>query len=99
MQIGVAYAEPDQQLWLSLEVAEGSTVEDAILQSGILNRFPAIDLDKHKVGVFGKITKLSGPLNEGDRIEIYRPITVDPKTVPQRKFDADDDDDNDDDND
>jgi putative ubiquitin-RnfH superfamily antitoxin RatB of RatAB toxin-antitoxin module len=49
------------------------------------------------VGVFGKITKLTAPLADGDRVEIYRPITVDPKTVPQRKIALLDDDDDDDD--
>jgi len=96
MQIGVAYAGPGQQIWLSLEVPEGSTVQAAIDHSGILARCPQVDLKKHKVGIFGKIAKLTAPLGDGDRVEIYRPITVDPKTVPQRKIallDADDDED------
>lgn len=94
MQIGVAYAGPGQQIWLSLEVPEGSTVQAAIDHSGILARCPQVDLKKHKVGIFGKIAKLTAPLGDGDRVEIYRPITVDPKTVPQRKIavlDEDDD--------
>ena len=93
MQIGVVYAEPDQQIWLTLEVPEGSTVAEAIECSGILRRCPQVDLTSQRVGVLGKITKLTAALNEGDRVEIYRPITVDPKTVPQRKLDLDDDDD------
>jgi putative ubiquitin-RnfH superfamily antitoxin RatB of RatAB toxin-antitoxin module len=97
MQIGVTYAEPDQQIWLSLEVPEGSTVLNAIERSGILSRCPQVDLKNNKVGIFGKITKLTTSLSEGDRVEIYRPITVDPKTVPQRKIATDDTDDNDDD--
>lgn len=97
MQIGVTYAEPDQQIWLSLEVPEGSTVLNAIERSGILTRCPQVDLKKNKVGIFGKITKLTTSLSEGDRVEIYRPITVDPKTVPQRKIATDDSGDDDDD--
>ena len=53
-------------------------------------------MKKNKVGIFGKITKLTTSLADGDRVEIYRPITVDPKTVPQRKIallDEDEDDD------
>ena len=96
MQIGVVYAEPSQQIWLTLEVPEDSTVAEAIEHSGILRRCPQLDLSRQKVGIFGKISKLSAGLNEGDRVEIYRPITVDPKTVPQRKLDLDDDDDDDD---
>jgi putative ubiquitin-RnfH superfamily antitoxin RatB of RatAB toxin-antitoxin module len=93
MQVGVAYAEPHQQVWLQLEVPEGSTLAEAIERSGILTRCPQIDLKKNKVGIFGKIAKLSTPLNEGDRVEIYRPITVDPKTVPRRKLAIEDNDD------
>jgi putative ubiquitin-RnfH superfamily antitoxin RatB of RatAB toxin-antitoxin module len=86
MQIGVAYAGSEQQIWLSLDVPEDTTVLAAIERSGILACCPQVDLKKNKVGVFGKITKLTAPLSDGDRVEIYRPITVDPKTVPQRKI-------------
>ncbi len=97
MQVGVVYAELNQQIWLTLEVPRGSTVAEAIECSGILNCCPQVNLSCQKVGVFGKITKLTTELSEGDRVEIYRPITVDPKSVPQRKLDLDDDDDDDDD--
>ncbi len=96
MQVSVAYAGPSQQIWLSLDVPESSTVLQAIERSGILARCPGLDLRKNKVGIFGKITRLTTPLADGDRVEIYRPITVDPKTVPQRKIallDEDEDDD------
>jgi putative ubiquitin-RnfH superfamily antitoxin RatB of RatAB toxin-antitoxin module len=59
-------------------------VNDAIQSSGILKRFPAIDLEKQKTGIFGKFVKLDAVLQDGDRVEIYRPLTVDPKTVPKR---------------
>jgi putative ubiquitin-RnfH superfamily antitoxin RatB of RatAB toxin-antitoxin module len=86
MQIGVAYAEPDQQVWLKLEIPEGSMLLDAVNRSGILARFPQVDLKKQKVGIFGKLAKLDTPLREGDRVEIYRPITVDPTKVKRRKL-------------
>lgn len=95
MQVSVAYAEPGQKLWLSVEVPEGSTVQQAIDSSGVLKRFPDLNLKKNRIGIFGKITKLTAPLEAGDRVEIYRPITVDPKTVPQRKIALDDEDDDD----
>jgi hypothetical protein len=97
MQVSVAYVEPGQPLWLSVEVPEGSTVQQAIDLSGILTRCPRLNLKKQKIGIYGKITKLTAPLSDGDRVEIYRPITVDPKTIPQRKIAARDEDDNDDD--
>ncbi len=84
MQIGVAYSEAGQQIWLSIEVPDSSTVEEAIERSGILKSFPTIDLSAQKVGIFGKLVKLDAPLRAGDRVEIYRPITCDPQTVPRR---------------
>lgn len=87
MNVGVAYANKFKQLWLKLEVPDGSTVREAIDRSGLLGQFPEIDLDVQKVGVFGKIVKLATPLNDGDRVEIYRPITADPETVERRDID------------
>ena len=84
MQIGVAYSEPTQQIWLTIEVPEDARVRDAIERSGILRQFPHIDLDAQKVGIFGKLVKLDAALRPGDRVEIYRPITCDPQTVPRR---------------
>jgi putative ubiquitin-RnfH superfamily antitoxin RatB of RatAB toxin-antitoxin module len=92
MQVSVAYSEPGQQLWLRIEVPEDSTVEQAIIQSGILRQFPGIDLTEQKVGIFGKLAKLDAGLQAGDRIEIYRAITADPRTVPRRNTGDDDDD-------
>ena len=91
MQIGVAYSENAQQVWMTIEVRENATVADAIAASGILDRFPQIDLDVQKTGIFGKIVKLDAVLRAGDRVEIYRPITCDPQTVPRRDGAAGDD--------
>ncbi len=93
MQVGVAYSEPAQQLWLRIEVPEEATVQLAIKQSGILQKFPAIDLASYKVGIFGKAAELDAPLKPGDRVEIYRPITADPATVPRRVIVGEDDED------
>ena len=84
MQIGVAYSEPTQQIWLNIEVPDDATVRQAIDKSGILRMFPHIDLEAQKVGVFGKLVKLDAALRAGDRVEIYRAITCDPQTVPRR---------------
>ncbi len=97
MNIGVAYSGGiDQQAWLQLEVPVGSTVQQAIEQSGILKRFPSIDLNKQKVGIYGKIVKLDTVLQESDRVEIYRQITADPKKIKPINGSDDDDDDDDD---
>lgn len=84
MKVGVAYAMPGRQAWLTLDVAEGSTVGEVIAASGILAMFPEIDLATQKVGVFSKLSSLDAVVEEGARIEIYRPITADPKTVRRR---------------
>jgi uncharacterized protein len=90
MQIGVTYSEPGQQIWLNIEVPEGSTAREAIERSGILKQFPHIDLDAQKVGIFGRLIKPDAALRAGDRVEIYRPIIVDPQTVPRRDIEDDD---------
>ncbi|MGC2165397.1 MAG: RnfH family protein [Gallionella sp.] len=93
MQVGIAYSDPLHQSWLRIDVADETTVLTAIEQSGILRKFPEIDLDIHQVGIFGKVTKLNTVLKPGDRVEIYRGITADPATVPRRQMaDGDDDD-------
>ena len=93
MQVGVAYSEHSQQIWMTIEVPDEASVMDAIDRSGILKMFPHIDLDAQKVGIFGKVVKPQTPLRPGDRVEIYRPITCDPQTVPRRDgVGADDDD-------
>lgn len=84
MNVGICYAKAARQLWINLEVPDGATVLDAITLSGVLEKFPEIDLDEQKVGIFGKLAKLDAKLNEGDRVEIYRPITADPETVERR---------------
>lgn len=90
MQIGVAYSEPGQQVWLNIEVPDTATVQEAIERSGILKQFPHIDLAAQKVGVFGKLAKLDATLRPGDRVEIYRAIICDPATVPRKDSDEDD---------
>lgn len=90
MQIGVAYADAEKQIWLNIDVPPESTIQTAIELSGVLDKFPHIDLQTHKVGIFGKIKKLDTPLQEGDRVEIYRPIIADPKTVKRRDRDTED---------
>ena len=87
MKVAVVYAAAAQPLLLSCQVADDSSVAQAIEQSGLLRYCPEIDLKKQKVGVFGKFVKLDSPLRDGDRVEIYQRIT--------RVLDEDDDDDDD----
>ena len=71
---------------MRLKVPAESKVEDAIRLSGVLKLYPEIDLTVQKVGIFGKMAQLDSPIQEGDRVEIYRAITADPKLVKRRKL-------------
>lgn len=83
--VEVAYARPDSQIIVPLEVVPGTTVVAAIEQSGILYIFPEIDMTSAKVGVFGKICPQDQVLREKDRVEIYRPLIADPKEVRKKR--------------
>lgn len=85
MHIEVAYALPERQVIIDLEVGQEITVGQAIERSGILDRFPEIDLTENKVGVFGKLGKLEDSLVEGDRVEIYRKLIADPKQARRQR--------------
>ena len=83
--VEVAYARPEEQVIIALDVEQGTTVEEAIKASGILSRFPEIDLNSNKVGIFGKLTKASSELRPKDRVEIYRGLIADPKEVRKQR--------------
>ena len=79
ISVEVAYARPDKQQILKVSVPVDCTIETAIDRSGVLEIFPEIDLTQQKVGIFGVVKKLSSVVKEGDRIEIYRKLVIDPK--------------------
>lgn len=85
MQVEVAYALPDRQVLIKVDVPGGATIRDAIDASGILQRFAQIDLGRDAVGIFGKIAKLDDGLSAGDRVEIYRALTMDPKEARRQR--------------
>ncbi len=74
MKITVAYALPEQQTHEDMEVPDGTTVQEALRLSHVLEKHPEIDLEVNKVGVFAKLAKMDQVLKEGDRVEIYRPL-------------------------
>jgi uncharacterized protein len=85
LDIEVAYAKPDQQVIVALEMPEGATVEQAVSASGLLERFPEIDRINLNAGIFGSICKLDQHLKQGDRVEIYRPLLHDPKEARRQR--------------
>ena len=83
--IEVAYATPDKQIIVELEVDSGTLLRDAVRQSGINQHFPEIKIDQCDLGIFGKPVAEDYELLEGDRIEIYRPLIADPKEVRRQR--------------
>lgn len=79
ISIEIIYLAPQKQISLELSVPQNTTLIAAIQQTLLLQQFPEIDLSKNKVGIFGKTMPLETRLKEGDRVEIYRPLLIDPK--------------------
>jgi len=85
LSVEVCYALPEAQTLIAVELPAGATLQQALDASGILKRVPSIDLNTQKVGVFGKLKALDTVLADHDRVEIYRPLLVDPKVSRQRR--------------
>ena len=82
--VEVCYARADVQVVSVVKITHGATVGEAVRRSGLLERFPEIDLKSNAVGVFGKKAALDRLLSDGDRVEIYRPLVADPKDVRRK---------------
>lgn len=81
MKVSVVYALPDRQIVRELELPEGETVDAALRQSGLLQEFPGIAPAITALGIYGKAATGDTVLQPGDRVEIYRPLSVEPKTA------------------
>lgn len=85
IQIEVAYARPERQEIVELKLPAGSSVQQAVEASGLLQRYPEIELAKAKVGIYGKLARLDTALRDKDRVEVYRPLIADPKEVRKQR--------------
>ena len=85
LRVTVAYALPERQWLLAVELPAGSTVADAIEQSGIRHQLPELTIEPRQVGVFDKLCALATPLRDGDRVELYRSLQCDPKAVRRQR--------------
>ncbi|NVK57837.1 MAG: RnfH family protein [Alteromonadaceae bacterium] len=85
INVEVAYATPEKQSLIELTVPAGSTAEQAIVASGVMDIHPEINLPDAKVGIWNRVCKPSAEVQEGDRIEVYRPLIADPKEVRKRR--------------
>lgn len=85
LKVAVAYVGIETQVLRPMEVLPGTTAGAAIEGSGVLEQCPEIDLGRYKVGIFGKLVALDQALEDGDRVEIYRPLIADPKESRKRR--------------
>jgi putative ubiquitin-RnfH superfamily antitoxin RatB of RatAB toxin-antitoxin module len=87
IEVEVAYALPDRQKIYVLMVAQGTTALEAARRSSVIDDFGVINLDTSKMGVFGQSIRMPDKyeLQNGDRVEIYRPLVVDPKEVRRKR--------------
>jgi putative ubiquitin-RnfH superfamily antitoxin RatB of RatAB toxin-antitoxin module len=85
IHVEVVYARPERQEVASLVLPLGTTAGQAIEASGLLARFPEIDLAKNKLGIYAKLAKADTALRDRDRVEIYRPLIADPKEVRKQR--------------
>ena len=85
INIEVVYGLPHEQTLLKVQVPSGTSLGEGVKLSGIMDKYPEIDLDNGKFGIFGKLSKTDTELREQDRIEIYRPLLADPKEVRKRR--------------
>ena len=85
ISLEVVYGTPEKQALLEVVVEQGTTVKETIMASGIVKRFPDINLEVLKVGIWNRTCKLTDLPKKGDRIEIYRPLIADPKEARRRR--------------
>ncbi len=85
MHIEVVYALPHEQKVFKVTVPAGTTAIEAIEKSGVLQKYPAIDLKTNKLGVYSRLIKPDALVHDGERIEIYRPLIADPKEMRKRR--------------
>ena len=79
IDVEVVYALAERQVLLAITIPAGATAGEAVDQSGIANKFPEQDFSNCKLGIWGRLVDSDQPLEEGDRVEIYRPLKIDPR--------------------
>ena len=85
LRVEVVYALPASADAVLVELPAGAKVLDAVRASGIVERHPDIDLQSYRLGIYGRVVAADAPLASGDRVEIYRPLAMDPKEARRRR--------------
>lgn len=84
-RVSVCYAQPEDVFLVTLDVPAGSTLTEVVTASGVLARYPTLDLTRNKLGIFGKLRPADTAVRDGDRVEIYRPLQADPMESRRRR--------------
>ena len=85
IKVEVCYARAERQELVSVRLPEGATLGEALEASGLLAKYPEIDVGKNKFGIYAKLSKVDAVLRDRDRVEIYRPLIADPKEVRKQR--------------
>ncbi len=85
VRLSVCYARPDAVFLEDVEVPAGTTIIGAIQASGLITAYPEVDPTTLRVGVYGKLKALDTVVRDGDRVEVYRVLTADPKTARRKR--------------
>jgi hypothetical protein len=85
ISVGVVFATPEAQSLIELELLPGATVADAIAASGLADEYPGYALNALPVGIWGRLTEAGQALQDGDRVEIYRQLPIDPMEARRLK--------------
>lgn len=85
IRVSVVHAEPGRVFSVNLELPLGATVADAIVRSGIRRARPEVEIRDDRLGIFARKASLQTALREGDRVEIYRPLKIDPKDARRKR--------------
>ena len=81
----MVYALPEREETVIVKLAAGARVSDALRASGLLERHPEINLARQKIGIYGELVQAEQVLSDGDRVELYRPLRMDPKEARRRR--------------
>ncbi len=85
INVEVIFALPQEQITFKVRVEQGATAQQVIEASGILVKYPEIDLKTNKLGIYSRLIKLDTEIADGERVEIYRPLIADPKEMRKRR--------------
>lgn len=85
IEVEVAYAYPDKYFLKKIRLDSPTSIQSVIVQSGVLEKYTEIDLRENKIGIFSRPAKLTDLVENGDRIEIYRPLIADPKAIRRQR--------------